>query len=204
MSMTEPLRPRKSPTQSRSARMVEDLLDATARVLVRDGWDRASTNRIAKAAGVSVGSLYQYFPNKEALVLALARRHGDQMLALFARSATELAQAPLQVAVPAFVRAMLDAHRVDPELHLALVHQLLSVGLEPVDEVIGTAQAMVRAYLETRQDEIVVQDLDAASWMCVTVVDSVVHAAVLDRKRLDDPAIERELCAVVLRYLTGA
>jgi AcrR family transcriptional regulator len=203
MATVEQLRPRKAPAQSRSTQMVEDLLDATARVLVRDGWDRASTNRIAKAAGVSVGSLYQYFPNKEALVLALARRHAQEMVEMFARSAVDLAGAPLETAVPAFVRAMLDAHRVDPELHLALVHQLLSVGLEPVDDLMTSGRELVRMYLEQRRAEIRVEDLDAAAWMCVTVVDSVVHAAVLDRRRLDDPAIERELVALVLRYLTA-
>jgi len=184
--------------------MVEDLLDATARVLVRDGWDKASTNRIAKTAGVSVGSLYQYFPNKEALVLALARRHGEEMLAMFVQSAANLANEPLSVAVPVFVRAMLEAHRVDPDLHLTLLHQLLSVGLEPVDDIMDASKRVVRQYLELRRHEVRVQDLDAAAWMCVTIVDSVVHAAVLDRRRLDDPVIERELCAVVLRYLTGS
>lgn len=204
MSVTEQLQPRKSPAQARSARTVEDLLDATARVLVRDGWDKASTNRIAKAAGVSVGSLYQYFPNKEALVMALARRHAEQTLGTFASQAVEFADAPITVAVPAFVRAMLTAHRTDPELHLALVHQLLSVGLEPVDDMITAAKVMVHRFLERRRDELVVEDLESAAWMCVTVVDAVVHAAVLDgRRRLDDPAVERELSAMILRYLTG-
>ena len=50
---------------------VEAILDATARVLVREGYARTSTNRVAAVAGVSIGSLYQYFPNKESLVAAL-------------------------------------------------------------------------------------------------------------------------------------
>ncbi len=58
---------RKTPRQQRSRLMVQTLLEATAKVLADVGYDRASTNRIAKAAGVSVGSLYQYFPNKEAV-----------------------------------------------------------------------------------------------------------------------------------------
>jgi len=62
--------PRKKPRQERSVATVEVILDATARVLCSTGYDRASTNRIAMSAGVSVGSLYQYFPSKEALVAA--------------------------------------------------------------------------------------------------------------------------------------
>ena len=72
--------PRKKPRQDRSVATVDAILDATARVLTTTGYDRASTNRVAMAAGVSVGSLYQYFPSKEALVLALIERHSSQML----------------------------------------------------------------------------------------------------------------------------
>jgi AcrR family transcriptional regulator len=58
--------PRKLASQERSRLTVDALLEATARILVKDSYDRASTNRIADAAGVSIGSLYQYFPSKEA------------------------------------------------------------------------------------------------------------------------------------------
>ena len=65
---------RRQPRQARSRDTVEVLLEAAARVFRRDGW-RATTNRIAAEAGVSVGSLYEYFPNKQALLAALAERH---------------------------------------------------------------------------------------------------------------------------------
>src|SRR3569623_1094019 len=67
--------PRKYASQERSRATVAALVEATARILVAEGFDRASTNRIAEVAGVSIGSLYQYFPGKEALVLAVAERH---------------------------------------------------------------------------------------------------------------------------------
>jgi AcrR family transcriptional regulator len=75
MARPIPTNPRKSASQKRSRVTVDTLLEATARVLVKQGYDRASTNRIAATAGVSIGSLYQYFPNKEALVAALVARH---------------------------------------------------------------------------------------------------------------------------------
>jgi AcrR family transcriptional regulator len=68
------VRPRKQPAQSRSRQTVEWLLEATARIFRAEGLD-ATTNRIAAAAGVSVGTLYEYFPNKDALLFALAERH---------------------------------------------------------------------------------------------------------------------------------
>src|ERR1700744_2897510 len=68
-------KPRKFASQQRSRATVDALVAATARILVREGFDKASTNRIAEVAGVSVGSLYQYFPSKEALVAAVIERH---------------------------------------------------------------------------------------------------------------------------------
>src|SRR3954466_5834980 len=71
--------PRRRPRQARAQATVEAIVRATARVLVEEGYDRASTNRIAQAAGVSIGSLYQYFPSKEALVAALVESHVERM-----------------------------------------------------------------------------------------------------------------------------
>ena len=70
------LRQRKSPRQQRSADTVEALLTAAARVLERESLAGFNTNRVAEVAGVSVGSLYQYFPNKSALIAALIDRYG--------------------------------------------------------------------------------------------------------------------------------
>ena len=75
-------KPRKQASQERSRATVEALVEATARILVRDGFDKASTNRIGQEAGVSIGSLYQYFPSKEALVVALIQRHNRQLMAV--------------------------------------------------------------------------------------------------------------------------
>jgi AcrR family transcriptional regulator len=205
MDTVEQLRPRKWPAQERSQRMVELLLQATTRVLVEEGYDAASTNRIARVAGVSVGSLYQYFPNKEALVLALAQQHAHKMVELLGRAAVELGQGPIEEAVAVFVRAMFAVHRVEPELHAALTQQVLHVGLGPFEEIHRTSVELVKAWLGLHRERLVPTDLDSAAWLCVTTVDAVVHAALLERdfRRLADPAIERELCAMLLRYLIG-
>src|SRR5262245_9490004 len=72
-------KPRKHASQQRSRATVDALIEATARILVKEGFDSASTNRIAEQAGVSVGSLYQYFPSKEALVAAVIQRHQQEL-----------------------------------------------------------------------------------------------------------------------------
>jgi len=73
--------PRKEPAQERSRVTYDAIVAATARVLVKDGYDALTTNRVAREAGVSVGSLYQYFPGKEALVAAVMEQHAARMQA---------------------------------------------------------------------------------------------------------------------------
>src|SRR5829696_5613487 len=91
--------PRKLPTQDRSKETVEAILQATALVLKREGYDRASTRRVAEVAGVSVGSLYQYFPNKESLVVALYNRHLHELISMFESRFEECVRAPLPEAI---------------------------------------------------------------------------------------------------------
>src|SRR5262245_47637657 len=91
--------PRKMASQERSRATVDVLLAATARVLVKDGYDHASTNKIAEAAGVSIGSLYQYFPSKEALVAAVIDRHIGDMMDIVRASFVRVATSSLREAV---------------------------------------------------------------------------------------------------------
>jgi AcrR family transcriptional regulator len=74
------LEPRKSPVQARSAASVDAILQATIQVLLNVGKERLTTTRVASRAGVSVGTLYQYFPNKSALLQAVLKRHLAQSL----------------------------------------------------------------------------------------------------------------------------
>lgn len=174
------MNPRKSASQARSQATVDALLDATARILVREGYDRASTNRIAAVAGVSIGSLYQYFPNKESLVAALVARHNRQILALLSNAMMAVASLDLEPAMRELIRAMVDAHRVDPELHRIFDEQVPRMGqLAEIEVVKEETFAVVRAYLESRRSEIGVTDLDTATFICVTTVETLTHEIVI-------------------------
>ena len=121
-------KPRKHASQQRSRATVDALIEATARILVREGFDKASTNRIAQVAGVSVGSLYQYFPGKEALVAAVAERHQQQILDTVRGELAEILALPPANAMRRLVTLSVNAHRVDPGLHRALAEQVPRVG----------------------------------------------------------------------------
>ncbi len=197
--------PRKLPSQKRSQAMVERLLDATARVLTREGYDRASTNRIAATAGVSVGSLYQYFPNKEALVAALVARHNRDMLQLLRQALKEVASLDLVSAIRELVRATVDAHLVDPTLHRIFAEQVPRMGqLAEIAALQRETFRLVRGYLEERRNEISVADLDAATALCVTAVEALTHAFVIHEMAAfsdDRDRFINEVTRLVVGYL---
>ena len=120
--------PRKQPRQERARETVESILEATAHILIQEGYDRASTNKVAKKAGVSVGSLYQYFPSKEALVAALIDHHLAEAVQVLGETLPQVAQAPLPLAVRTLIAAMLKVHRHNPKLHRVLIEQVPRVG----------------------------------------------------------------------------
>ncbi len=199
--------PRKKPTQSRSGATVEAILQATARVLRRDGYDRLSTNRVAVEAGVSIGSLYQYFPNKESLVAALIDQHRTTMMGIFYDRMREVADAPVAVAASVLVRALVEAHAADPRLHRMLSEQVPRVGRfgHMLETLEVHAAGTVRAYLETRKGELRVADLDTATFVIVHAVEAVTNASVISRPK--GIAIERfidETTAMVIAYLTAS
>jgi AcrR family transcriptional regulator len=185
--------------------MVETLLDATARVLTREGYDRASTNRIAATAGVSVGSLYQYFPNKESLVAALVERHNREMLELLRNAFKGVATLDLESAIRELVKASVDAHLVDAALHRIFDEQVPRMGqLAKIEALQGETFAMVRAYFEERRKEIAVRDLDTATSICVTTVEALTHDFVINRPDAPRAARDRfidEVTRLVACYL---
>src|SRR5581483_8283776 len=93
---TPVISPRKQPRQTRSAQLVADVLEAAARVLVRDGAHRFTTARVAETAGISVGSLYQYFPNKEAILFRLQAEEWRQTMTQLRRIFGDASVAPLE------------------------------------------------------------------------------------------------------------
>ena len=174
--------PRKLASQERSRSTVDALIEATTRILIKEGYDQASTNRIAEVAGVSIGSLYQYFPSKEALVAAVIDHHMRRVSQVAGKALVKMAALPVEAAAHEFVSVAIDAHRVNPRLHAVLSEQIPRVGrLENIEANIREGYAYVRGYLEAHRDEIDVADPDIAAFICVTVVEALTHAAVLRR-----------------------
>jgi AcrR family transcriptional regulator len=193
-------KPRKIASQERSRSTVEALLEATARILKKDGYDQASTNRIAAVAGVGIGSLYQYFPSKEALVATVVERHTQALLQVARERFLEAAAQPIERSMRELVAAGIDAHRVDAKLHRVLSEEMPHTArLANVDAVQQTSQEFLRSYLAAHRDEIGIADLDLAAFILVTTVEALTHSAVLRRSDL----LTHEKVGIFIDEVTG-
>jgi AcrR family transcriptional regulator len=105
---------RRQPQQRRAR---ETVIDAVVKILKRGGIEAVTTNRIAEVAGVSIGSVYQYFPDKRAIFAALHERHIREIDRMVEAKLMEHAASPLDTLMRSMVEAMIDAHTPDPELY---------------------------------------------------------------------------------------
>jgi AcrR family transcriptional regulator len=193
---------RREPQQRRARETVEAVLDAVVRILKRGGIEAVTTNRVAEVAGVSIGSVYQYFPDKRAIFAALHERHIQQIDRLVEAKLMEHAASPLDTLMRAMIEAMVDAHTSDPELY-----ELLSTEVPHRAE--GTREFAVRLHsafrlaIASRAEELKTRrDLDTVVFIVTHMVESLAHGAVLRRPlRLSLAAAREEAVQAVLTYL---
>jgi AcrR family transcriptional regulator len=172
---------RKLPRQRRARQTVEAILDAVVRILKQQGIKAVTTNRVAQVAGVSIGSIYQYFPDKHALFVALHERHIEQIDRLVESKLVENAKSSLEGLMRALIGAMVDAHNPDPELYRALA-------TEVPHRADGTRDFSVRLHglfrlaLAARSRQLKpARDLDRMAFVVTHMVESLSHGAVLHR-----------------------
>jgi len=193
---------RRVPRQRRAHETVEAVLDAVTRVLAREGAARLTTNRIAAAAGVSVGSVYQYFADKRAILTALRDRHVAEMAQLVERRLVEHAEAPLAALVAALLEAMIEAHALDPGLYQVLLTQVPpGSGEDPGLE--GRLRGAVRLALASRASELDPGARpDKMLFVVTQMMESLAHAVVLHRPpSLSLGAAKQEAIRAVVSYL---
>jgi AcrR family transcriptional regulator len=195
--------PRRRPRQARAQATVEAIIKATARVLIDEGYDHASTNRIAYAAGVSIGSLYQYFPSKEALVVALVEDHQQHMREALDHVLGSERPLTLEGRARLLVRGMIRAYRVNMQLHDVLCQEVPKVG--ELKKVYGFEQHLTEACrreLFSVRDRLRLGDVERAVFMLVHAIPSVVRASVqADPTGLNDHTLADDLTDLIVRYL---
>ena len=206
MASHRPTSLRKEPSQRRSKELVDIIVKATTRVLLKEGYEGCTTNRVAEVAGVSIGSVYQYFPNKESLVVRVMERHQEKLFAVMSEHLASLKDATLEQAARTLVRAMLDAHQVEPRLHRVLREQVPRIGaLKALHERYAAYEPMVTAWLEAHQAQLGPSEPAVATWMLIGAVDGVLGRVLVDRPGwLEQEQLSLELERLIVAYLRGA
>jgi AcrR family transcriptional regulator len=201
------LLPRKPPRQARSAAMVELLLQAAARVLATESLGGFTTNRVAEVAGVSVGSLYQYFPNKSSLVAALIAREQDALATAVETGAARLAGASLPQAVAALADLAVQQQLGQPLYAAALDHEERRLPVQPtLDAARQRMAAAVAALLARHFPGWDAAALQVAAGDCLTIAKALVDAEPVTPTAgpAAATALRRRVQRAVLGYLAGA
>lgn len=207
MGAPKDLQPRRRPVQERSHATVLAILEAAAQVFERHGYAAGTTNRIAQRAGVSIGTLYQYFPNKDALLVALAEQHVSDAERVLRAVMTELVLSPppLRDCLELITCAAIEAHRHQPQLHRVLFEEAPRPPAlrQRLDQTFDSACQVLASYLESRH-EVRVRSPTVAAEMVVQAVEAITHGLIIHPRGGTDPnAYAREVTIMLEGYLTA-
>jgi AcrR family transcriptional regulator len=197
------LQPRKQPRQARSEATRQRILQAAARVFADHGYAAGTTNRIAEYADVSIGSLYQYFPNKDAILVELMSAHVQSGVAITRLHLAGGLPESIADTVRLFVRATVDNHREDPQLHRVLFEEtprppnFLRLADESALGIADLTQVVLAEHPDVR-----VTDTHTAARIVVTTIESLVHRLIASPNPVDETAFENEVTDMLTRYLT--
>ncbi len=192
--------PRRTPRQARSRVTVRRILDAASGVLQERGYDGFTTNRIAEAAGISPGSLYQYFPNKDAILNAMVAEYGDWLAHRVSTNMRGLLQRDPAVVVSEAVAAHVDALLERPEILQVICTQLPGSAIvdvfKPIEKLVGD---LIRGYAVGLRDRPADMDVDAATWMIVQLIGATIRY-VVDEPPIAKDKFIREMTRLVLGH----
>lgn len=193
-------RPRRKAKQQRSRQTVQAILEAAARVLEQHGYAGATTNRIAETAGASVGTLYEYFSDKDAIYDALIEQEIAALVVALENADLDL-EAPLFDSLKQLVLLAMAAMSHGPDFLRALDQVPGAVLRRHLDAARGSVIAFIRRLLEARRDELRVEDLDLAAFVVVSAAEGIGANASGDRF---DARLAEEVATLLTLYLTGS
>jgi AcrR family transcriptional regulator len=192
-------RPRRKAKQARARVTVDAILEASARVLAAEGYASATTNRLAEAAGVSIGTLYEYFGNRDEVFDALIRRELDALVAAFETRDAE-ARGDLVEQLGSMIDGGMAAMRHGPALFRALEHVPGATFRVHLDRARREVVLLVQRLLERHRSELRVNDLELAAFVAVSAVEGIAAASPNERF---DTRLAREMEELLRIYLIG-
>ena len=204
IALSTPTSPRKQPKQERAQATYEAMVAAAAELLETEGEPALSTRRVAERAGVSVGSLYQYFPNKAAIVSALIERYVGGDYVLFEQMVEAAREVKLEEAIPFVVRAMLGVYRTHAKTRGILFEQMAAVGRTAfLHQTLRRYVTSLEQFLKDHQAELAMPPSPALAHLILHAVEGPLRAVVLD----EPPGFDEEqflalMSRMLLSFLT--
>jgi AcrR family transcriptional regulator len=197
------VKPRKIPRQARARATNDAIIEATTQLLLHQGYDRLTTDRAAERAGVSIGSLYQYFPNKAALVAAVIDRCCEGFIADVDRALAGKPRITLAECVRAIVEVMLISHHLSPDLHKIVIDLAPRIGVaDKTDRASRRMADAIEAVLRMHVGEIGADiDLANAAVMIETLLVALAQRAAGGSSR--NEMFANEATRMITRYLAS-
>jgi len=192
-----PFKPRKRPVQARSEATVSTLFEASIQVLLAVGYRKLTTTRVAERAGVSVGTLYQYFPNRQALITSVIERYLEEISLSVERDCQALYGRPLDEIATGLVDAFVDAKWKRIDVSKAMHEPLVDVGGAKLVRAAGRRGAGIVANVLTSCRDAVFRDVHPLALFVVVACSSLLQAAIAD----DPDSAERKMLRVHMRAL---
>lgn len=200
-----PLNPRKLPRQGRSIMTVNAVFEATIQVLLNDGLLRLNTTRVARRAGVSVGTLYQYFPNKQALLFTMLERHIAMLADAVEYACDENLRASLETIAGAVVKAYLQAKMAQAEISPALYRIALEFNSRELIELAAVrSERAIEATLSTASDGSFSNAHVIAQTIATALYGMVPPFCERVMRPVDSAEAERQLTIMFRSYLAAA
>jgi AcrR family transcriptional regulator len=192
--------PRKIPAQARSRATVDAIIQAATYILTEAGWEGLTTNAIAERAGVNIASLYQFFPNKEAVIAELQRRHAVATRADLHKALGTLPEQPsLREAITLAIEMIVNEHRVAPAVHRAITEELprtVRCLMEDKEQLRGQFLEFLKPFMRN------VPDPELAIYVMTVAAEAIIHDITAERPELfDHPSLVSELVTLLENYL---
>jgi AcrR family transcriptional regulator len=192
---------KKQPQQARSRSTVNAILEAAARILARHGWAEFTTNAVAEAAGVGIGSLYQYFPDKMAIVDSILQRHFDEILAVLRSAVGDDRAAP---SVEKLVTGMIAAHSEHSSLHHVLLGEIpLSKNSKKAHKQFEREYQQLYTRLVAGQERTLSPLIQIRAQVLSAAIQGAIHDAAR-RGTVGSPRLKYELMSLSKAYLECA
>lgn len=205
MSFSRPqpeIRSRRTPRQHRSVMTVDAILEAAAILFARDGFAKTSTTRIADLAGVSVGSLYEYFPNKDSLLAYLVKRHCDQMLKHVAQRLRATQEHQVIITLAIFIDAVHESYAINIPLQRVLIEHLGRISKpHHFARVSSELINMLEERLRTSAQEMSGVNVRQALYVVECIVESLIHRSILFEPEFFRSELKDELLTMSAKCL---